>query len=213
MLIFLTSGFSQYVRMGVSSVKASSPEAQQQIEATMKSMKIESFATPDKVRSDVNMMGGMVVMSTFTNPNDDSFVMYMDMMGQKMKVVPTPEELKSIKEEGDNNSKDMKITEVPGDSKTILGFKCKKINVSNGDMNVVMYVTPDLKMKANRIQGMEGLKIDGYPLEYTVEAAGTKMTFTADKYEPTFDDGKMKEPSGKYKEMTFTEFKKQMPGM
>ncbi len=213
MLMFLTGAFSQYVRMGISSVKAPSPDAQQQMEATMKSMKIETFATPDKIRSDVNMMGGMVMMSTFSNPNDDSFVMYMDMMGQKMKVVPTAEELKKIKDDGEKNSKDMKISEVPGDTKTILGFKCKRYNVSNGEMNVSMYVTTELKMKANKIQGMEGLKIDGYPMEYTIEAAGTKMTFTAEKYEPTFDDSKMKEPSGKYKEMSFTEFKKQMPGM
>ena len=79
-----TASFSQYIKMGVSSVKAENAEQQQQMEGTLKTMKMETFANDDQVRTDVNMMGGMVVMSTFTNPKTDEFIMYMDMMGNKI---------------------------------------------------------------------------------------------------------------------------------
>ena len=92
-----TASFSQYIKMGVSSVKAENAEQQQQMEGTLKTMKMETFANDDQVRTDVNMMGGMVVMSTFTNPKTDEFIMYMDMMGNKIKVVPTAAELTSFK--------------------------------------------------------------------------------------------------------------------
>jgi hypothetical protein len=67
---------------------------QQQMDASLKSMKMETYASPDKVRTDVNMMGGMVMMSTFSYPDKEDFIMYMDLMGSKTKVVPTAEELK-----------------------------------------------------------------------------------------------------------------------
>jgi len=209
-----TASFSQYIKMGVSSVKAENAEQQQQMEGTLKTMKMETFANDDQVRTDVNMMGGMVVMSTFTNPKTDEFIMYMDMMGNKMKVVPTAAELTSFKSENDKKGSDFKIVEVPGDTKTILGFNCNRFNISNGDgMNFILYVTKDIKIKANNIQGMEGVKFDGYPLEYSMEAMGAKMTFTAEKFEKTFDTSKMTPPTGTYKEVNFTDFKKQMPGM
>lgn len=212
--IMATASYSQYVKMGVSSVKAENAEQQQQMEGTMKTMKMETFANDDKIRTDVNMMGGMVVMSTFTNQNSDQFTIYMDMMGNKMKVVPTASELTSLKSENDKKSSDFKIVEVPGDTKTILGFNCKRYNITSSEgMNLTMYATKDIKIKPANIQGMEGLVIDGYPLEYTMEAMGAKMTFTAEKFEKSFDVTKMNPPTGNYKELNLTDFKKQMPGM
>lgn len=212
--MFCTGAFSQYVKMGVSSVKADNQEQQQQMEGAMKSMKMETYAQEDKVRTDMNMMGGMVMMTTFTNPKTDEFTMYMDMMGNKSKVVPTAEELKNLKEENAKKGSEVKVVEVPGDTKTILGFNCKKYTVTTSeDMKFSMYVAPDIKIKANNIQGMEGVKIDGYPLEYTIDAMGTKITFVAEKFEKTFDASKMTPPSGNYTEINLTDFKKQTPGM
>lgn len=208
-----TGAFSQYVKMGVSSVKADNPETQQQMEGAMKAMKMETYAQEDKVRTDMNMMGGMVMMSTFTNPKTDEFTMYMDMMGNKSKVVPTAEELKNLKEENAKKGGEFKVVEVAGDTKTILGFNCKKVTVTSEEMKISMYVTPDINIKSNNIQGMEGVKIDGYPLEYTVDLMGTKITFTAEKFEKTFDAGKMTPPTGNYTEINLTDFKKQTPGM
>jgi len=209
-----TGAFSQYIKMGVSSVKADNAEQQQQMEGTLKSMKMETFANEEQIRTDMNMMGGMVMISTFTNPKDDVFTMYVDMMGSKSKVIPTAAELASIKDENAKKGADVKVVEVPGDTKTILGFNCKKYTVTTADdMKFSMYVAPELKIKANNIQGMEGVKLDGYPLEYTIEAMGTKMTFTAEKFEKTFDAKKLTPPTGEYKEVNFTDFKKQMPGM
>ncbi|MCO6460236.1 MAG: DUF4412 domain-containing protein [Saprospiraceae bacterium] len=213
MLIAFSGAYSQYVKIGVSSVKSDNMDMQQQMEATMKSMKMETYAASDKIRTDINMMGGMVMMTTYSYPDKEDFVMYMDMMGTKTKVVPSAEEIKSITEENKKKSGDYKITEVPGDTKTILGFKCQKYNIASPEIQVSMYITKDIKIKANRIQGMEGLKIEGYPLEYTIDANGTKITFTAEKFEKTFDPAKLNPPTGNYKEVNFTDFKKQMPGM
>ncbi|MCB0605681.1 MAG: DUF4412 domain-containing protein [Saprospiraceae bacterium] len=213
LFIGLAGAYSQYVKIGVSSVKADNAEMQQQMDASLKSMKMETYASPDKVRTDVNMMGGMVMMSTFSYPDKEDFIMYMDLMGSKTKVVPTAEEIKKITEDANKKSGDYKITKVSGETKTILGFQCQKYNISSPDMQLTMYLTPEIKIKANKIQGMEGLKLDGYPLEYTINTMGAKMTFTAEKFEKTFDASKLNPPSGNYKEVNFTDFQKQMPGM
>lgn len=213
LFIGLAGAYSQYVKIGVSSVKADNAEMQQQMDASLKSMKMETYASPDKVRTDVNMMGGMVMMSTFSYPDKEDFIMYMDLMGSKTKVVPTAEEIKKITEDANKKSVDYKITKVPGATKTILGFQCQKYDVSSPDIQMSTYLTSEIKIKANKIQGMEGLKLDGYPLEYSISTNGTTITFTAEKFEKTFDASKLNPPSGNYKEVNFTDFQKQMPGM
>lgn len=213
----LSTSFGQYIKTGVSSMKADDPAMQQQMESMMKSMTLETYALGDTIASYMNYMGGMVTSATFSNTVNQGFIMYMDMMGNKMKIVPTAAELAEITKENEAKSTDVKIEEIPGDTKEILGFKCKKYKITtqaNGqDMDFFLYVAPDLKIQQTNIQGMEGIKLDGFPLEYTVDMAGIKMTFSALKYEPTFDKAKMSPPKGNYKEINFTEFKKQMPGM
>lgn len=80
-------------------------------------------------------------------------------------------------------------------------------------MEMTVYAAPDVKISPKGIQGFENYSIDGFPLEYTVNAAGNKITFETEKLETTFDQSAMDIPKGNYKSMNFTDFMKQAGGM
>ncbi|HQW10676.1 MAG TPA: hypothetical protein PK076_00905 [Saprospiraceae bacterium] len=213
LLISTTGLFSQYVKIKVANVETSDPAMKQQMEGMFKTMKMEIYNTPEQSVTTMNMMNGMVNTKTFVNTKDQTYVLYTDMMGNKIKVEPTAEELKKQKMDNEANGKNITVTEVPNDTKTILGHVCKKYLLKSDKMEMTVYAAPDVKISPKGIQGFENYSIDGFPLEYTVNAAGNKITFETEKLETTFDQSAMDIPKGNYKSMNFTDFMKQAGGM
>lgn len=125
LLISTTGLFSQYVKIKVANVETSDPAMKQQMEGMFKTMKMEIYNTPEQSVTTMNMMNGMVNTKTFVNTKDQTYVLYTDMMGNKIKVEPTAEELKKQKMDNEANGKNITVTEVPNDTKTILGHVCK----------------------------------------------------------------------------------------
>ena len=203
----------RYVKIKVANVETSDPAMKQQMEGMFKTMKMEIYNTPEQSVTTMNMMNGMVNTKTFVNTKDQTYVLYTDMMGNKIKVEPTAEELKKQKMDNEANGKNITVTEVPNDTKTILGHVCKKYLLKSDKMEMTVYAAPDVKISPKGIQGFENYSIDGFPLEYTVNAAGNKITFETEKLETTFDQSAMDIPKGNYKSMNFTDFMKQAGGM
>lgn len=213
LLLSTTGLFSQYVKIKVANVETSDPAMKQQMEGMFKTMKMELYNTPEQSVTVMNMMNGMVNTKTFVNNKDQTYVLYTDMMGNKIKVEPTAEELKKQKMDNEASGKDITVTEVPNDTKTILGHVCKKYILKSDKMDMTVYAAPDVKISTKGMQGFENYSIDGFPLEYTVNAAGNKITFETEKLETTFDKSAMDIPKGTYKSMNFTDFMKQAGGM
>ena len=172
---------AQHINFKVVDIKTADPEVGQQMEGLFKTMKMDVYHTPQLTMSELDMMNGMSLTRTYVT-NDGKTIIFSEMMGNKTKVIPTDAEVAEMKAEAEANAKNVKITEVsPAQTKTILGYNCKKYMMTSESMNMEMYVAPELNISSHAIQGLQGVKIDGFPLEYIVDAGGNKLTFRADK--------------------------------
>lgn len=155
LLISTTGLFSQYVKIKVANVETSDPAMKQQMEGMFKTMKMEIYNTPEQSVTTMNMMNGMVNTKTFVNTKDQTYVLYTDMMGNKIKVEPTAEELKKQKMDNEANGKNITVTEVPNDTKTILGHVCKKYLLKSDKMEMTVYAAPDVKLVQKEYKGLK----------------------------------------------------------
>lgn len=132
----------------------------------------------------------------------------MDMMGKKIAVEMSKDELKKFEEKQKNS--EVTIEYVDGDTKTIAGYECKKAKVLTGAAgSVEVYYTEELPAGANK----EFEELKGFPLEYMVDGGQFKMLLSAtDVKKEKLDKGLFSIPEG-YDKQTFTEFETTMKGM
>jgi len=101
--------------------------------------------------------------------------------------------------------------EQTSETKTIAGYVCKKAIIKSTDgSSMVVYHTDKISAGMAEMAGAKDL--GGYPMEYTIEQMGFKMTFTAKTVtaEKVSDD-KFKVPAG-YKFVTQEELQKMYGG-
>lgn len=150
----------------------------------------------DKIRIEQEVMGGSQIIVT-DNKNKTAF-MIMDMMGQKIAVNMTKEDLEKAEKETTPDE----ITYVDGETKTIMGYKCNKAIITNaekGSKNEVYYTT---KIK-NSNKDYKGLP--GMPLQYITKEGEMTLRMTASKIsEEKLSDDLFEKPEG-YDWMTMDE--------
>lgn len=159
----------------------------------------------DKTRLEQSLGMGMSQV-TITDLKKGSGTLLMDMMGKKMAVEMSKEELKEMDKKG---TKKPEFKYVDG-TKSIAGYDCKKAMVvleGAGEMEV--YYTEDLPSGANK--QFEGLK--GFPLEYTIDSGQFKMKMTAKSVKKESLGADLFEIPDGFDKMTFEEFKASMGGM
>jgi hypothetical protein len=129
----------------------------------------------------------------------------MDMMGQKMVMKLTEEDME--KQKGKEKKTTIKYLD---DTKMICGFNCHKAEVTvegEKDKQIVYYTKDIVAKNANAMKG--GLKgIDGFPMEYVMDmqGIGTKMTAKSINKDK-IDESVFKIPA-EYKEMSADDMKK-----
>ena len=135
-----------------------------------------------------------------------SGTLLMNMMGKKMAVEMSKDDLKDMDKKSD---KKPEFKYVEG-TKKIAGYECKKaLMVVDSVGEIEIYYTEDLPAGANK--QFEGLK--GFPLEYTIDSGQFKMKMTAKTVKAeTLGTDLFAIPDG-YDKMTFEEFKTAMGGM
>ena len=132
----------------------------------------------------------------------------MDMMGKKVAMEMTKEELEKMDKNGSSKKKP-EFKYIDGE-KEIAGFKCKKaIVVLEGAGEMELYYTEDLPAGAST--QFEGLK--GFPLEYTIAQGPMKIKVTASSVKQEKINSSLFEIPDGYDKMTFEEFQKSMGGM
>lgn len=159
----------------------------------------------DLSRIDQSLGMGMRQTSIVDQKNN-TIVMLMDMMGQKMKMEMPLDEMD---EKEKKKKSDIKIDYVDGE-KEIAGFKCKKALISSKgqDGEVEVYYTEELPGSASR--EFEGLK--GYPLEFGRNQQGMSIRISATKVDQSkVDDSKFETPDG-YTDMDPAMIEKMMGG-
>lgn len=204
---------SGMVKMEITKVTADDPQMAMQLEM-MKGTQTEIYFEKDKNSSYMSMMGGMLEIKVHVDEAENKVNMFMDMMGQKIWVETTGDEAQNAQQK--EIAEKSVITYDKSDTKKIQGYDCYKFTVTNPDMedlNLTGYITPDIKSKANIMQGFQSLQFEGFPMEFTMGNKMFGMTNTAVAVKDKVDSSKLKFDSKGYKKMTMEEFQKSMGGM
>jgi hypothetical protein len=148
------------------------PQMAAMMPKTMK-MKIKG----ENSRTEISMgMGSTIVV--FNSETKSGFTL-MDIMGQKLAMEMTAEELEKDIEE----APDMDV-EVTAETKEIAGYICKKAIVRSNesgaeDMEMVVYFTDELGSGTLNYNNPFFKDVQGVMMEYTMKENDMNMTFTA----------------------------------
>ncbi|NNF36102.1 MAG: hypothetical protein HKN68_18500 [Saprospiraceae bacterium] len=202
-----------YIKMEI--VDATSDDEQMAMGLEMmKGTQTEIFFMGGKSLSKVNMMGGMVETTTLFNSETEQMDMLFNMMGQKMHVSSTAAERALAQNEQAALAKEMEVTYDESDTKEILGYNCVKANIAHPSiqdgMSFSMYITKDIKADPKMIQGLQDIKIEGFPLEYVMSMPQMTMTISAVELKQEVDASVFDLDTGGYEKLTLQEFTDRM---
>lgn len=201
-----------FIKMELTDVSATDPQVGASLEM-MKGSQTEIYFTPEKSVSFMSMMGGMVEIKNYADHTSKSNDMLFNMMGNKTWVTMP------MKDENNEDVKKMmesaQIEKMPNDTKTISGYKCSKVVVKlpEADLELVAYVTDEIKNSTNPVQGFEGFNFGGFPLEFTTKNTMFSMTMSTKEISDKVDEKKLTMKTDGYQKMTLEEFQKSMGGM
>ncbi|HKR04362.1 MAG TPA: DUF4412 domain-containing protein [Bacteroidia bacterium] len=176
------------------------PDEQMAMMPTESSM----FFKEDQARVEMKMGMGMNQVMIFDNKNKIMTIL-MDMMGNKIAIKMTEDDIKKRKEKEGKQDYDVKITD---ETKDIAGFKCKKAIITGKDgSSFDLYFTDQIAYK-NGDWISEYKNINGFPLQYKITQGNMTMQMTAKSVaKEKVDDEKFVIPSD-YKSMTMEEMQK-----
>lgn len=206
-------------------LESSDENAQAQMGAIFEQMKMTMYFKPELAVTKMNMMG-MMDMTIFVEGGTQT--QYMDMMGQKMKIVTDQtKQLSSLGIKKEDLKNLYKTTTDKNDTKEILGFTCYKTTVTmdmsnlpntSGDLaqmppemkkvEMTFYVTDDIKIDNYMYQQMPGFTMTGAPLEMNFDMGLIQMVMRASSFSKEIDESVFDIPKGEYKEMTAEELQK-----
>lgn len=199
-----------YLKMEIVDVIVESPEMAQVV-GMMKGSTNEIYFNKENQRVDMNMMSGMVKMTTISETKSGKVNMFYDMMGNKIEIETTQSESEDKMEDFEYD-----VKYIEGEKKNILGFDCKRaivtISTDEGDMTIRMFVTDEIATDHSIVQNVKSGIIKGFPLEVETEVAGMKIIMRAVDFKKTVDSKVFNRPAGDYKKMTMDEFSKMAGG-
>ena len=196
------------ITMEVTDVKVSNPEMEQMVAAMKGTNQMIQF-DQDHQKVTIDMMSGLVKVRTFQDFDKGTSENYMDMMGQKIKM--QSEDIKESQNQAKELLGDSKVVYDKSDKKTILGRECHKasldVTVEGQTLNMVFYVTEEIKVPQAYVQNMGGIELVGTPLQTILDMGMMKMTYTATDISTDVEPDFFNKPEGEYKEMSADELK------
>lgn len=203
------------ISMELTEVSAEDPAMNAQL-GMMKGSTTNLYFNQDKTMTKMDMMGGMMEMTIVADSDTKAgFMLFnMDMLGQKVKVDITEED--AAQRQKESEATEFEVTYDKSDTKEIAGYKTYKAMISGPQLQgatITAYVTQDIKIDADVIQGVDASKIDGFPLEYTMNAQGIKMVYTTVEIKDDIDASVFDVNTDGYETQTMEEFTKTMGAM
>ena len=178
-----------YIKMEMTDISSTGEQSAEL--GMLKGAEMEVHFAGDKVLTSINLMGGMMNMSTLVDKKANKTDILINAMGSKMWAEETTESAKDNKVSKAVKGMDIKYDE--SQTKEILGYKVVKAMITRADnpgMTMEAWITEDIKIDSDFIPGMEDLQLKGYPLEITINANGTKMSIVTKDIKNTVDMGK-----------------------
>mgnify|MGYP000182347894 CR=1 FL=1 len=202
------------IKMEITDVNSDNEQMAAQLEM-MKGTSTEYYFNSEKSLTESNIMGGMMQMRFLFDNKSEDLTLLFDVMGQKMCVESSKDERKDVEAKQKEAMEGVKVVYDESDMKEILGYKCVKASLEGGesDMNFSMYVAKEIKASNDMIQGLQGIEIEGFPLEYIMDMGQGSLTYSATKIDKELDPSVFKVNTSGYTKMTMEEFSEQMGGM
>ncbi|MFD2908163.1 hypothetical protein ACFSX9_05380 [Flavobacterium ardleyense] len=161
--------------------------------------------------TDVNMMGGMMLMKTITPlGNFKDSKMSVEAMGMKYEIIEISDEALEANKGVGNVDDALEIKYDKKDTKEIAGFKCYKaiVKMKDGTSND-FYITEGIASQGSKDAK---LKLAGYPLQLTTSTPNGEVTMTATSFSKELPKDCFSVGEG-FTKVTMEEFQKQMGGM
>lgn len=161
-----------------------------------------------KSRTEMSMGMGMSNITITDSKTKTATVLY-DMMGNKMAIKMTEEDMKA------NEPKTEPTVTLMNDTKEIAGYKCKKAEIKLNDAEntvTTVYYAPELGNRDMNWQKSTMKGIDGFPMEFETRQQGMTMKFVVKSVsKEDVADSKFSIPSD-YKETSKEDLQKMFGG-
>lgn len=161
-------------------------------------------------KSSMLMKTGFGNITILANSETKEQVVLYDMMGQKMAIKSTKEEI----EKSLNEIPKIKIIET-SETKKILDYNCKKVQISDDNNTFDIYVTDEIQIP-NANWNTQYKDIKGVMLQYSQKGnpnTDAIMTFTAKEVKKRKIKDAVFDIPTDYKQMSMTEFKQMFGGL
>ncbi len=128
----------------------------------------------NKSRNEMSMSMGKTV--TISDGDAKTSITLLDMMGQKIAIQSTPEDIQSEMDKGPKTN-----VNITGETKDILGYTCKKavITFEGEDTEIIVYFTEELGTKELNFDNPQFKDINGVMLEFEMPNEQFSMKFNA----------------------------------
>lgn len=133
-----------------------------------------------KVRKDQESMMYTVGVISDNSTEENIVLMDIPMMGEKIAYKQSAEDKEEAEAMMEENKPEYNET---GETKEILGYTCKKVDVTMGEDIYPIYYTTEINVEGNPNESGQFPEIEGVILEYTVAQQGMVMKFTATEVE------------------------------
>ncbi len=223
--LFLFSAFGQFSKgmmlMEVTGIKMNGDDAPPEMSSMLGNMQVQIISDGLIQKNSMTMM--MMKNVTIMDSKLDSVYLYMEVMGKKYLIADHYANSKSGAEQIEAN---YKTKEFPDDVKEILGFKCKRVDISfklpsendSSEVTIKTYVTKEIKFDPAFIsQTNRSFKLDGTPMEFNmIMGSGSfqmELQMTAKQFNKDINPADLNHPTGNYKRYTLEEFQKEFSKM
>lgn len=206
LLFFSTGLFAQKkMKKGQITYKVTEVKSKKAGTRMLEGMEMQLFFDNALHKLEISTMGGLIQMATISDLEKETHASLFNMMGQKVKV--SNQSLPKV-----NKKKTYKITYNRNIEKTIAGYSCYQAVMTSAEGTVLTaYVTNKIKARHPYfVKLFAGL--EGWPMQYTIDNNGMRMTFSAQSTNAEADVSKVFEIPADYEEKTPEELKNMMGG-
>jgi len=171
----------------------------------LEGMEMQLFFDDALHKLELTAMGGLIQMATISDLDKKTHASLFNMMGQKVKVLKD-----SLPKT--NSKKTYQITYNRDEVKTVAGYPCyQAVMTSPEGTTLTAYVTNKIKARHPYfVKLFAGL--EGWPMQYTIDNNGMRMTFTAQSTDANLDVSQVFQIPADYQEKSPEELKNMMGG-
>jgi len=205
LLLFFSAGLSAQKKMKKGEIvyKVTDVASEKAGTRMLEGMEMRLYFDNELHKLEIIMLGGVMQMATISDLEKKTHISLFNMMGKKVKVLAD-----SLPKQ--DTKKQYKIVYNRGDVKTIAGYPSYQAVMTAPDgTRLTAYVTNKIKSRHPYfVELFAGL--EGWPMEYTIDNNGMRMTFTAQSTDANLDVSKAFEIPADYEEKSPKELKDMM---